>query len=142
MDFRWYTYGEKGLEDGFEIRREVFCREVGFSEDFEFDAGDKDALHLVCYDDGVPVCNARLLQEQPGVWRFGRLCAPAQYRGKGYGKATLEKAVEKCRQENAHKVVLGSKYDKKGFYEAYGFTAYGDIFDEEGIPHIMMQLEI
>ena len=35
MEFKWYTYNDAGLEDGFEIRREVFCKEVGFSEEFE-----------------------------------------------------------------------------------------------------------
>ena len=37
MEFKWYTYNDIGLQDGFEIRREVFCKEIGFSEEFEFD---------------------------------------------------------------------------------------------------------
>lgn len=142
MEFKWYTYKDAGLKDGFEIRREVFCREVGFSEEFEFDAEDKNALHLVCYDNGVPVCNARIFMEQPGVWHFGRLRSPKQYRGKGYGKATVKKVIEKCEELNALKMVLGAKYDKIGFYQSLGFTTYGEIFEEEGIPHIMMQIEI
>ena len=38
MEFKWYTYKDPGLQDGFEIRREVFCKEIGFSEEFEFDS--------------------------------------------------------------------------------------------------------
>ena len=83
MEFKWYTYKDPGLQDGFEIRREVFCKEIGFSEEFEFDEEDKNSLHLVCYDGGVPVCNARIFMEQPGVWHFGSLRSPQQYRGKG-----------------------------------------------------------
>lgn len=142
MEFKWYRYGDKDLNDGFEIRREVFCREVGFSEEFEFDEGDKKALHLVCYEGGEPVCNARILQEQPGLWHFGRLRCPKQYRKKGYGKRTVKKAVEKCSELQAKRVILGAKYDKKGFYESLGFTSYGEIFHEEGIPHIMMGMDI
>ena len=142
MEFKWYTYNDAGLEDGFEIRREVFCKEVGFSEEFEFDELDKTSLHLVCYDDGVAVCNARIYEEHPGVWHFGRLCSPKQFRGKGYGKATVTKVIEKCKEMNASKMVLGAKYDKKGFYESLGCCAFGYIYEEEGIPHIMMQIEI
>ena len=142
MEFKWYTYNDIGLEDGFEIRREVFCKEVGFSEEFEFDELDKTALHLVCYVDGKPVCNARIFMEHPGVWHFGRLCSPKQYRGKGYGKETVKQTIAKCGELNALKMVLGAKYDKKGFYESLGFKAYGEIFEEEGIPHIMMEIEI
>ena len=82
MEFKWYRYGEAGIEDAFEIRREVFCREVGFTEDFEFDDGDKKAYHLVCYDGGVPVCTARLLMEDFDR-RIGRLRRPKEHRGKG-----------------------------------------------------------
>ena len=142
MEFKWYRYGDEGLQDGFDIRMEVFCKEVGFSVDFEFDEGDKQAMHLVCYDNGTPVCNARILEEEPGVWHFGRLRCPLQYRGKGYGKVTVLEAIKKCGEMDAKKVILGAKYDKKGFYESLGFTAYGDIFHEEGIPHIMMQKEL
>ncbi len=142
MEFRWYNYGDRGLKDGFDIRLEVFCKEVGFSEDFEFDAGDKEALHLVCYDGGKAVCNARILKEGDNSYHFGRLRCPKEYRGKGYGKATVLQAVEKCRQLKANTITLGAKYDKKGFYEALGFTAYGEIFQEEGIPHINMKTDL
>ncbi|MBQ8604091.1 MAG: GNAT family N-acetyltransferase [Oscillospiraceae bacterium] len=138
MEFKWYKYGEQGIEDAFDIRREVFCKEVGFTEDFEFDDGDKTAHHLVCYDGGVPVCTARLLVEDFNR-RIGRLRRPKQCRGKGYGKATMEEVMKKCSRLVVEYATLGAKYDKKGFYEALGFEEYGDIFLEEGIPHIMMK---
>lgn len=139
MEYRWYQYSDDGIQDAFEIRRQVFCGEVGFSEEYEFDDGDKTALHLVCYRDGRAVCTARILAEGSGVWHFGRLCAPADLRGKGHGGAAVKRAVEKCRRLGAKKVILGAKYDKKGFYEHLGFVSYGDIYSEEGIPHIMMK---
>ena len=142
MEFKWYTYEDEGLKDGFEIRKLVFCDEVGFSEEFEFDEGDKISLHLVCYDNGTPVCNARIFPEAEGIWHFGRLRAPRVYRGKGYGKATVQQAIEKCRQLKAHRITLGAKYDKVGFYKSLGFETYGEIFEEEGIPHINMQMEL
>ncbi|MBR5520695.1 MAG: GNAT family N-acetyltransferase [Oscillospiraceae bacterium] len=141
MEFKWYRYGEEGIEDAFEIRREVFCREVGFTEDFEFDEGDKTSHHLVCYEGGVPVCTARLLPEGDNC-RIGRLRRPAECRGKGYGKATMARVMEKCELLGAKTATLGAKYDKRGFYKPLGFTEFGEIFDEEGIPHIMMKKDL
>ena len=37
---------------------------------------------------------------------------------------------------------LFEKYDKKEFYKSLGFTEYGEVYYEEGIPHIMMQREV
>ncbi len=142
MTFKWYKWGDEGLQDGLGIRMEVFCKEVGFTPEFEFDDSDKDALHLVCYEGDKPVCNARIIIEEGSVWHFGRLRCLKEYRGKGYGKATMLQAVEKCKELQATAITLGAKYDKRGFYEALGFEEYGEIFEEEGIPHINMKKEI
>ena len=52
------------------------------------------------------------------------------------------KALEKCKELDAKKMILGAKYDKKEFYQSLGFATYGDVYYEEGIPHIMMRKEI
>lgn len=142
MELKWYTYADEGKKDGFAIREAVFVKEVGFSRELEFDDSDKDALHLVCYDNGEAVCNARIISEGDDSWHFGRLCAYKDKRGKGYGKACVTEAVKKAKSLGGKKVTLGAKYDKKGFYESLGFTAYGEIFEEEGIPHINMYKNI
>ena len=62
-----------------------------------------------------------------------------EHRGKGYGKAVMAQVIEKCESLLVEYATLGAKYDKKGFYQSLGFEEYGDIFYEEGIPHIMMK---
>ena len=139
MEYKWYKYEDKGIKDAFRLRKEVFCDEVGFTEEFEFDDSDKLALHLVVYSDTEPVGTARIIREEGDTWHFGRLCCPIKHRGKGYGKLCLSLAVDKCLKLGADRVTLGAKYDKEGFYRSRGFTSYGEIFYEEGIPHINME---
>ena len=69
------------------------------------------------------------------------ICDPAQ-RGKGYGRATLTFAMEKCRKLMGQRIILGAKTEKKSFYEKHGFVTYGEEFSEGGIPHIMMKKDI
>ena len=38
------------------------------------------------------------------------------------------------------RAALGAQLDALGFYERLGFTAYGDVFDDAGIDHRMMEL--
>ena len=142
MEIKWYKYTDEGIKDSFFIREEVFVKEVGFSHDFEFDDSDKQALHLVLYENGRPVCNARIIKESENSYHLGRIACIARHRGKGYGKVAVNEAVRKAAEMGAKKVTLGAKYDKKTFYEKLGFTAYGDIFDEEGIPHINMYKDL
>lgn len=141
MEFKWYKFGEKGIQDSYDLRMAVFCREFGFPPHMEFDDGDKTALHLVCYDGETPVCNARIFEEEAGTYHFGRLCCPIHLRGNGYGKRTVLECIDKIKALGAHKMVLGAMVDKVPFYEKLGFTSYGDVFYEENIPHIMMMQE-
>ncbi len=140
MNFVWGKYAdEKVVKDSFDLRMRVFVEEIGFSKEITYDENDKIALHIVEYIDEIPVCAARVLWEDDVTWHIGRLCAPAEERGKGYGKAMVTEILRKAGEENVPNVILGAKYDKKEFYESLGFTAYGDIFYEEDKPHIMMK---
>ncbi len=138
MEFRWYTRRDPGAEDAYKIRKIVFCDEVGFTEDFEFDETDKISCHLVLYLDGIPTGAARINREEGNTWHFGRLCCLVPHRGKGLGKALLNEAVRKCLLFGADKINLGAKYDKRDFYRSRGFSPTEEIFYEEGIPHINM----
>lgn len=55
------------------MRREVFCREQGYEEAEEFDAIDREAQHVVVYENGQPTATGRLYRtEEPDTWRIGR----------------------------------------------------------------------
>lgn len=53
MTIRWIS-GDDSREDAFFVRREVFCREQGYEEAEEFDAIDREAQHVVVYENGQP----------------------------------------------------------------------------------------
>lgn len=142
MEYKWYKYDDNGVQDSFNIRMKVFCEELGFAKDTEVDANDPKALHLATYDENVPVCTARIFIENGNVWHFGRLACLPSARGKGFGKVTLLETMKKCKSLGGEKIILGAKYDKVGFYRNFGFADYSDIFYDEGVPHIMMSLDI
>ncbi len=139
MEFIWCRRGDEAMEDVLKLRRQVLCDEIGFSDSYRLDDDDKDALHLLCRQDGQAVCTARIVRTAEDTWLFGRLCAPARQRGKGRGAAAVRRAEEKCRRLGGKKVTVKAKYDKEGFYSHMGFSSVGEVYLQEGIPHIDME---
>lgn len=124
------------------LRRAVFIEEQGVSEADEIDDQDDAAIHLLATDDGRPVGSARLLVMGDTV-KVGRVCVLAPARGTGLGAALMRAAVEQARTiPGITHVKLGAQTHALGFYERLGFRPYGDIFDDAGIPHRMMVLDL
>ncbi|PAE23453.1 MULTISPECIES: GNAT family N-acetyltransferase [Bacillaceae] len=64
-----------------------------------------------------------------------RLMIDAKHQSKGYGKAAMEKLIERIKQDQEHKVVYLSfepeNHLAKGLYEKLGFEADGRVIDGE-----------
>lgn len=122
------------------LRRVVFIEEQGVSEADEVDDLDGEAIHLLATDAGRPVGTARLLV-RGSAGKIGRVCVLKAARGTGLGAALIRAGVERLRQvEGVETVKLGAQVHALGFYERLGFTAYGEVYDDAGIPHRDMVL--
>ena len=125
-------------QDAIEIRREVFMLEQGFKE--EFDGLDSQSVHLVYYEDTVPAAVCRYYPaETSGVYILGRIAVRAAYRGKNLGKHLVELAESEIVTDGGHKIVLSAQLRAQAFYEKCGFSAVGDIYQDEHCPHIAME---
>ncbi len=134
---RWISGGDD-ISDALAIRETVFVDEQGFSQALERDEKDDIAQHLILSEDGQPVGCARMFAERPGVIRVGRICILKPYRGQGYGDLIMRLLIDRALYLEAEEVRLGAQERVRGFYEKYGFIKIGDVYDEEGVPHIPM----
>ena len=125
------------------VRTAVFVHEQGIAPEDEWDADDATALHAVLFDlNGQALGNARLLQPTANVAKVGRMAVLKEARGNGYG-ARLLQALIRCARQRGHKEVrLSAQRTAESFYAAHGFLAVGEPFDEVGIPHIEMRLNL
>jgi predicted GNAT family N-acyltransferase len=124
------------------LRRTVFTEEQGVSAADEQDGLDDQCIHLLALQDGVPVGTARLMPIGD-IGKVGRVCVLQQARGTGLGFALMRAAVDQFRTMPGIKhVKLGAQTHALAFYERLGFTPYGDIFLDAGIPHRNMELEL
>ena len=122
------------------LRREVFILEQGVAEADEVDDLDPICLHLLATQSGVPVGTARILIRDDSA-KIGRVCVVASQRGTGLGKALIKRCLE-VSKPHASKAKLGAQLHALGFYEALGFAAFGPVFDDAGIDHRNMVIDL
>lgn len=104
----------------------------------DMDDIDYNAIHIALHRKGRVIAYARLYADaESGVWHVGRMLTIE--RGRGFGKYILEKAEQEARRLGAAALVMHAQTHAVSFYEACGFTTYGDIFSEADIPHIAMR---
>jgi ElaA protein len=111
--------------------------EQGVSEEEEIDGLDPHCLHLLAEEGGKPLGTARVLYKE-GIAKIGRVCVLKAHRGRGLGRLLIEAALEQSRGR-ARTARLGAQVSALGFYEGLGFTAYGPLYDDAGIPHRDME---
>jgi predicted GNAT family N-acyltransferase len=119
------------------LRRAVFCDEQGVSLEEDLDGHDDEALHLVAVDAGAVVGTCRLLADGPHV-ALARMAVARAARGRGVGRALLTEA-ERCADGlDARRIVLSAQLGARSLYARAGYEAYGDVFLDAGIEHVMM----
>jgi predicted GNAT family N-acyltransferase len=131
------TRDDREVTAALALREEVFCGEQGVSLADERDGRDDDALHLIVEDDGTVVATCRLLFEGTTV-KLGRMAVARSRRGLGLARMLLTEADTQARALGAERIVLAAQLSAKALYERAGYGAYGDVFLDAGIEHVMM----
>lgn len=106
------------------------------------DGKDIFALHLLGMEKDKLVAYMRLFPptEIENYITIGRVVTAKSARSKGYGKQLMQEVITYCEQYFPGVSIQGSaQFYLKKFYEDFGFKACGDVYDEDGIPHIAMQ---
>ena len=126
---------------GRRIREEVFVREQGFQE--EFDSIDGFATHILAMSEGSPAGICRVFWDE-GRQQFllGRVAVLRPFRMKGIGAALVKAAEQQARRMGGNSLHLHAQCRITGFYQALGYTAYGEIEDDQGCPHIWMEKQL
>jgi predicted GNAT family N-acyltransferase len=58
-----------------------------------------------------------------------------EWRHRGLGGAILQKLMEAAKQRGDREIVLSAQVHAAAFYRLHGFEAFGEVYEEAGIPH-------
>jgi predicted GNAT family N-acyltransferase len=120
------------------LRREVFIHEQKVPAEEEFDAADLTCTHVVAVIDGNVAGTLRLIFTPEHV-KIGRVAVRREQRGRGIAAGMMRWAMDFARARGESRFYLAAQLDKLGFYERFGFTAFGEQFDDGGMPHRSMK---
>ncbi|MGR2738998.1 GNAT family N-acetyltransferase [Billgrantia sp. Q4P2] len=131
------SWAELGETAG-EIRRVVFIEEQQVPLEEEWDGRDGDCRHFLAMHGETALGTARLLPDG----HIGRVAVLREARGLGIGVALMQAAIASARRLGHAQVELAAQTHALSFYENLGFTAFGEVFMDAGIPHRNMRLSL
>lgn len=132
------TKTPEDLEICLALRRRVFIEEQGVPEADEMDDLDPVCVHFLAFVGGAPMGTARLYSGPGGEAKAQRVAVLPEARGAGVGRALMLALEERARSLGHEDLRLGAQLSAVPFYERLGYAAYGEVFDDAGIPHRMM----
>lgn len=134
------------------VREQVFVVEQKVPIEDERDALDACAHHVLARDRrGQPIGTGRLVpphalrgeaDRAPMAAVIGRMAVLAEWRGRGVGAAILRVLLEQARALGYGTIELHAQCHALAFYAKFGFAAHGEEFDECGIAHRTMRLDL
>ena len=149
LRWRWcrfdaLTVGE--LQHIYAARQQVFVLEQQCIY-LDVDGHDEAAYHLAAWSDThrMPLAYARLLDpgEKYAEPSIGRVLTTAPVRGTGLGRELVRRVISASAQvwpQQGIRISAQAYLDR--FYRGFGFAAVGQPYDEDGIPHVEMLLQL
>jgi predicted GNAT family N-acyltransferase len=122
---------------GLALRRQVFVAEQRVPPELEFDEYDLTATHVVAVLDGSVVGVLRILYLPEHV-KIGRVVVSQTARGQGIATRMMRFAMDLAGAKGETKFYLTAQTDKLALYEKLGVVAFGDEFDDAGMPLLAM----
>jgi ElaA protein len=143
MEWVLKKFGELTLNELYsilELRSKVFIVEQNCIYN-DPDGRDQVAWHLIGTEEHQLIAYSRILP--PGVVyadpAIGRVVTSPSKRKSGLGRELMNRSIKHCEDLfGKTSITLSAQAYLKKFYESLGFSAIGDEYLDDGIPHIKM----
>ena len=143
LSWSWKTFNQLSKEELYELlslRQSIFVVEQK-SWYLDADGLDNCSLHLLIKLNDVLLGYLRLLPpkikyDTPSI---GRIAILENYRGNKIGSRLVKEGIQKSLETfSTHSLTISAQEYLIKFYEDHGFKVFGEVYDEDGIPHIQM----
>lgn len=144
INFTWSQFNELSTQQLYSIlalRSQVFVVEQQCPY-LDPDGKDNQAYHLLGTENNSLLAYLRVFPPNDFTDHivFGRVVVAPGARGKAYGKLLLQELMNYCATHYPDTTIkCSAQHYLVKFYEEFGLKTYGEIYDEDGIPHIAMQ---
>lgn len=128
------------------LRQQVFVVEQ-YCPYQDVDGVDLECFHLMgCDKNNKLIAYARLIPNgisYPNATSIGRILSAPENRTSGIGRKLIEASILHMKKRFGSQTIrIGAQCYLLGFYLKFGFKALGEVYLEDGIPHLSMELEL
>jgi ElaA protein len=139
MNIRCVRGDELTAQDVYDIWR---IRDAVFAYEQQIDDTDVDGrdllpttTHLWMADADGPTSYLRVIADDDGHRRIGRVCTRRDQRGQGLSGRLLADVHRRWGDET---LLLHAQAHLEAWYESFGYVRIGENFDDAGIDHVPM----
>lgn len=105
----------------------------------ELDDEDQEAIHFFYKVDEKVIAYLRVIANQEGNIRIGRVVTDKAYRGKRLSSKLMEASMVYIKANYTDRnITLSAQEHLQHFYSKFGFKPVSAIYLEDGIPHVNM----
>lgn len=124
----------------YDLREEVLRKPIGLSLKDEDLSGD-DLDKIVIAESGPDLLGCVMIHptHDSSVLKLRQMAVVPAHQKNGIGKILISVAEDECRRAGATRIILHARITAEGFYKKLGYATASDIFNEVGIPHVVME---
>lgn len=129
------------LYDVMQLRSQIFVVEQNCVYQ-DLDGKDPECDHLYAYHNHELAAYCRLVPPNvsyPDKYSIGRVVVNENYRGRGLAQLMMLKAIQAFKDKEHKVIAISAQSYLIPFYTNLGFTAIGEPYLEDNIPHVYME---
>jgi predicted GNAT family N-acyltransferase len=139
----YWARGPEDLRGALHVREQVFIREQGVPRAEEIDGRDLYAQHVVALEpDSQRVIGTLRLLIDANTAKVGRVAVEHDWRRRGVAARMLALALTRAHEQGCTHVRLAAQIAATSVYRRAGFSVESEPFQEAGIEHVWMGLQI
>lgn len=133
-------FGSSRYNELVELRYKILLQPLGLKFLDSFRPEEARYLHIGCVEmlDNKLVGGLMLAPVDDSTIRLMQVAVDTIYQGEGIGKDLVKYAEKRAKEAGYSKLVMHAMLFVVDFYEKMGYSAEGDVFEEQGITFLKM----
>lgn len=129
-------------KDVYDLREAILRKPIGLSLKDEDLSADAEDIILAAERDKKIIACVMLQNYDEQILKLRQMAVAPEVQRKGIGHMLVKVAEDFAKANNIKRIVLHARVVSKGFYLKMNYTPSGEVFEEVGIPHILMEKDL
>jgi GNAT superfamily N-acetyltransferase len=136
---REYAFGSSDYRAAVYLREAVLRRPLGLTLKPDDFAGEENSFHLGCFAGEALVGTLILFPLDTRVLKMRQVAVAPQWQGRGVGTKLVAFAESFAAARGFTTIIAHARDTARSFYRQLGYREEGELFPEQGIPHIAIR---